>query len=130
MELRRARQAWDANKLDISNKCVHHVGFIIAGIPEIQRLPGLRDLRERSKSEPPEAIISLVDDFIDEMGLWKQFLAVLDKVGLQAVREEYFTPEGNMEVDDPYSVYADFVRERVSTFTFLKMKVILETRCF
>ena len=81
---------WDHNKLEITQRCAWHVDLFINGIPQIQDVPDLANLRMLSEPQPVDAMIRLVDEFVVPRGLWDKFLGVLDEVGLENVREEFF----------------------------------------
>ena len=81
---------WHENKLKIAKPCAPSVGLLISGIPQIQKVPDLDNLHALSANKPFDAVIRLVDKFVVPRGLWDKFLGVLDDVGLENVREEFF----------------------------------------
>ena len=58
--------------------------------PTNPECPNLDNLHTLSAIKPFGAVIRLVDKFVVPRGLWDKFLGVLDDVGLENVREEFF----------------------------------------
>ena len=81
---------WINNKLKIAKPCASRIGLLISGLPQIQNTPDLHDLRGLSERQPFDAVVRLVDDFVVPLALWDKFLEMLDDVGLESVREDFF----------------------------------------
>ena len=83
-------EVWHHNKLKIAKPCAPRAGLLISGLPQIQAIPDLENLRALSVNKPFDAVIQLVDSFVVVQGLWEKFLEIMSDVGLELVREEFF----------------------------------------
>ena len=84
------KHSWEQNTLDIAQACDTEVCLFLSGIPELQSVPEVIDLHELASTNPLEAMIRLVGDYVVQQSWWESFLEVMSQVGLESVREEFF----------------------------------------